>query len=260
MGEAKRRRENNAQRLASAAGCIYCAGRERASTLDHMPPRAVFSAKQRPKGLEFPCCERCNAGTKTTDQVVALMSRISLDATSPEGIAEVRKYLNGVANNVPGLLEEMAGPPEWRRAATRRVPAGQHPLFCGGPLVSAHMERFSAKFGFAMHFELTGQPVGPGGGVAARWYSNADIYESKFPMEAWDVLGAPATLRQGKFHVSEQFEYACAIGEDASIGMFIGTFRRSFAVLAFTTTGPRAVFDDPPVPLRLWRPGSLADG
>ena len=258
MGEAKRRRLSNAERLAMAQGCIYCGGSTPATTLDHMPPRGVFSAKLRPKGLEFPCCDRCNAGTKTTDQVVALMSRISPDASTAEGIAEVRKYLRGVANNEPGLLEEMAGSPEWRKAAAGRVPAGQHPLYCGGPRVSRHMERFAAKFGFAMHVELTGQPVGPSGGVAARWYSNADVYESKFPMEVWNVLGEPVTLRQGKFHVSEQFEYAWAIGEDGSMGMFIGTFRESFAVLAFTSTGAREAFDNPPVPLRLWRPGSLA--
>lgn len=257
MGEAKQRRESNAKRLANARGCIYCAGREPATTLDHMPPRAVFSSKHRPKGLEFPCCERCNAGTKATDQVAAMMSRISPDASTEEELAEVTKYLRGVANNAPGLLEELAGPPNWRQSAMGRAPAGTQPLYCGGPIVSRHMETFAAKFGFAMHFEITGEPIGADGAVAARWYSNADVYESKFPMEVWDVLGPPTTLRQGKFHVSDQFEYAWAVGEDRSIGMFLGSFRQSFAVLAFTSTAPRDVFERPPVPLRLWRPGDL---
>lgn len=260
MGEAKQRRQSNAERLASSPGCIYCALRGAATTLDHMPPRAIFSAKHRPKGLEFPSCEQCNAGTKSTDQVAALMSRILPDASTDEGLAEVRKYLQAVANNVPGLLEEMNGPSEWREAAAARVPPGMHPLYCGGPLVSHHMERFAAKFGFAMHFEVTGQPIGPAGAVAARWYSNADVLEGKFPMEAWSVMRDPSTLRQGKFHVTEQFEYAWAVGEDGSFCTFLGTFRQSFAVLAFTTTGPREVFENPPVPLRLWRPGDLARG
>jgi len=260
MGEAKRRRRSNAERLATEPGCIYCAGRKPATTLDHMPPRAIFSAKHRPKGLEFPCCEACNAGTKTTDQVAALISRILPDASTEEGLAEVRKYLQGVANNAPGLLEEMSGPPAWRNAAAGRVPAGMHPLYCAGPLVSHHMEAFAAKFGFAMHFEVTGQPIGPNGAVAARWYSNADVLEGKFPMEAWGVMGDPATLEQGTFQVAEQFEYAWAVGEDGSFGMFLGTFRQSFAVLAFTTTGPREIFEKPLVLLRLWRPGDLAGG
>lgn len=260
MGEAKQRRQSNAERLARAPGCIYCAARESATTLDHMPPRAVFSAKRRPKGLEFPSCDSCNAGTRTTDQVVALMSRIFPDSRTDAEMAEVQKYLKGVANNAPGLLEEMLGPPDWRRQAAGRAPPGQHPLYCGGPIVSSHMETFAAKFGFAMHFEVTEQPIGPAGAVAARWYSNADVLEGKFPMEAWSVMGDPATLRQGKFHVTEQFEYAWAVDEDGSFGMFLGTFRQSFAVLAFTTTGPREIFENPPVPLRLWRPGDLTDG
>jgi hypothetical protein len=225
-----------------------------------MPPRAIFSARLRPKGLEFPCCERCNAATKRTDQVAALMSRILPDASTDDGLAEVQKYLQGVANNVPGLLEEMHGPPEWRRDAAGRVPAGMHPLYCGGPLVNHHMEAFAAKFGFAMHFECTGQLIGPNGAVAARWYSNSDVLEGNFPMDAWSVMGDPATLAQGKFHVAEQFEYAWAVGDDGSFGMFLGTFRQSFAVLAFTSTGPRDIFAKSPVPLRLWRPGDLTSG
>jgi hypothetical protein len=122
------------------------------------------------------------------------------------------------------------------------------------------METFAAKFGFAMHYEVTGRPIGSGGAVAARWYANADVLKGTFPMEAWEVLSPPATLRQGKFHVAEQFEYAWAADEDGSMGMFLGMFRRSFAVLALTTIGPREAFEDPPVPLRLWRPGSLASG
>lgn len=149
----------------------------------------------------------------------------------------------------------MAGTPEWRRNAEARVPASGHPLFCGGPILTGHMERFAAKFGFAMHYEVAGVPIGADGAVAARWYSNADVFEGRFPTDVWDVLGSPATLRQGKRHVTDQFEYAWAVDGEGAMGMFLGTFRQSFAIIAFTTTSHKAVFDDPPVPLRLWRPG-----
>jgi hypothetical protein len=255
MGEAKRRRITQAERLAAAKGCIYCAHAAPATTLDHMPPRSVFAGKLRPQGLEFPCCEACNTGTATTDQVAALMSRILPGSTTDTAKAEIRKYLQGVSNNVPGLLEEMAGTPEWHRSVRGRVPAGTHALRVSGPIVSEHLERFAAKFGFAMHAEFTGQPIGPGGAVAARWYSNADALDGSFPADAWDIVGPPETLRRGKIQVGDQFEYAYAVGEDGTFGMFLGTFRQSFAVLAFTTTAPRSVFDSPPTPIRLWRPG-----
>lgn len=257
MGEEKVRRLSRTRRLESGLRCIYCAGSERATTFDHMPPRAVFLAKQRPGGLEFPSCQGCNSGTKAADLVVALMSRIYPDATTPQGQADVKKYLDGVANNVPGLLTELLGSDQWRTSAQRRTPLGQHAVYCGGPLVSSNMERFAAKFGFAMHYEVTGKIIGTGGGVAARWYSNADALEGTFPSDAWSMLGAPATLSQGKFNVADQFEYAWVTGEDGRIGMFLGTFRQSFAVLAFTSVDARAVFEQPEVPIDVWRPGSF---
>jgi hypothetical protein len=185
------------------------------------------------------------------------MSRIYPDASTSEASAEIQKYLDGVSNNEPGLLLEMFGPPEWRLDAQERVPPGQHPLYCGGPLVTHHMETFAAKFGFAMHFEFTGQPVGTAGAVAVRWYSNADVLEGNFPMDAWDVLGPPTTLKQGKFHVSDQFEYAWATDENDTVGMFLGTFRRSFAVLAFTSAKQRDIFARLPDSMRIWKPGDL---
>ncbi|HWW24903.1 MAG TPA: hypothetical protein VNZ85_03295 [Caulobacter sp.] len=220
----------------------------------------MFDAKRRPKGLEFPACEPCNAGTKTADQVAAMMSRIYPDPTTPEGVAEVVKYLNGVANNEPGLLKEMFGSPAWRSSARERVPqgAGMNALDCSGPLLNKNMDLFAAKFGFAMHFEITKGMIEDGGAVAARWYPNADDLNGTFPREVWSVLGRPETLRQGKFEVPDQFEYAWAVGEDGGIGMFLGMFRQSFAVLAMTSATPRSVFDAPPVEMRTWRPGDLA--
>uniref|UniRef100_B0T6H8 HNH endonuclease n=1 Tax=Caulobacter sp. (strain K31) TaxID=366602 RepID=B0T6H8_CAUSK len=260
MGEGKRRRQTLNARLASARGCVYCAAARPATTMDHMPPRAVFDSKRRPKGLEFPACEPCNAGTKTADQVVALMSRIYPDATTSEAKAEVQKYLNGVANNEPGLLREMFGSPEWRQSAELRVPqgAGMHALNCAGPLLNKNMDMFAAKFGFAMHYEATGRLIETDGGVAARWYPNAADLDGTFPRDVWGILGPPDTLRQGQFHVSDQFEYAWAVGEDGEIGIFLGIFRQAFAVLAMTSATPRAVFDTPPVEMRTWRPGELA--
>jgi hypothetical protein len=256
MGAAKRKRVSMAERLARAEGCVYCANAGKAETMDHMPPIAIFTLRDRPSGLEFPSCARCNLGTSATDQVVALMSRINPDPSSEAEIAELRLCLKAVKNNVPGLLEEMEGSPEWRLEAAKRIGPGKHPLYTAGPLVSGHMERFAAKFGLAMHFELTGKPVPASGVVAARWYSNADVLENKFPQEAWQILSAPQTLRQGRKHVSDQFEYAYAVDDEGRFGMFLGTFRFSFAVLAFTSDDPERFAEAPP-PIRRWRPGDL---
>jgi hypothetical protein len=67
MGEAKRNLRAHAAILADAAGCIYCAGENVATTIEHMPPISLFEGRQRPKGLEFPACQPCNNGTGHSD-------------------------------------------------------------------------------------------------------------------------------------------------------------------------------------------------
>jgi hypothetical protein len=50
-----------------------------------------------------------------------------------------------------------------------------------------------------------------------------------------NILGPPETLRQGKWHAADQFEYAYAHAEDADMAIYFSTFRRSFAVASFVT-------------------------
>jgi hypothetical protein len=62
-------------------------------------------------------------------------------------------------------------------------------------------------------------------------------------------------LRQGKFEVSEQFEYQWRLAEEDRIAMFLATFRHSFAVLAFAAID-KALFEDTD-PLKVCVPGEL---
>lgn len=43
--------------------CCFCGGTVPAVSLDHQPARIMFPDRLRPKGLEFPACETCNAQT-----------------------------------------------------------------------------------------------------------------------------------------------------------------------------------------------------
>jgi hypothetical protein len=107
MGEAKLKRRSHAAVLSGQPACIYCGGANVAATIEHMPPISVFRGRQRPKGLEFPACQACNHGTGRSDLVGALLARVWPDAGSEIQRADIVKLLRAVANNVPGLLEEM---------------------------------------------------------------------------------------------------------------------------------------------------------
>jgi hypothetical protein len=129
-----------------------------------------------------------------------LLSRVAPDARDEEERAELKKLLRGVSNNVPGLLEEMDLDARDQVAARNRLPkpADGGFLKTNGPLVSAHMQTFATKLGFALYYEVTGSIVPMDGGVAARWFSNVDRLDGTFPQSVFDYLLPPQTLKAGQ--------------------------------------------------------------
>jgi hypothetical protein len=131
-------------------------------------------------------------------------------------------------------------------------------LHVGGPLVSLHMQAFAIKLGFALHYHATNEVIPVGGGVSARWYSNVDRATDVFPQTIFKLLPAPQTLKQGKVAVEDQFQFSTRCLEDKSMGVYLGIFRRSFAIVAFgikdRTHLSEAVAEKGP---RLYAPGEI---
>jgi len=59
-----------------------------------MPPVMMFIRKQRPKGLEFPSCRKCNNGTSKSDLVASLVGRLSVDPSADVEAAEITKLFS----------------------------------------------------------------------------------------------------------------------------------------------------------------------
>jgi hypothetical protein len=235
MGEGKRRLD---QIRAAQPFCIYCGGCTPIETIDHMPPITIFAQRRRPKGLEFGACYACNAGARLAEQVVGLLSRVWPDNTGQADAKEFRKILEAIKNNHPGLLEELM-PLERQitdlnlHRAGGKIPEDVHAMNVSGPLVNAAVHCFAAKLGLAMHFHQTGHIVPFAGGVGIRWYTNYDAFTGKLPGELFRLLGPPQTLRQGRFHVADQFEVASATAHTSALSAHFATFRSSMAIAAF---------------------------
>ena len=261
MSESAAKKRTHARILEACPNCIYCGGHVAAVSIDHVPPRAMFLGKHRPKGLEFASCKKCNEGTGHADLVASLLSRLSPDAANDQEKADLTKLLSGVSNNIPGLLEEMHLDDSDQAVAHKRLPKSLDGGFlkANGPLVSVHMQAFATKLGFALYHELTGQIVPVGGGVAARWFSNVDRLEGTFPQSVFDILLAPMTLKQGKFDVSDQLSYQWRLAEGDRMALFFASFRHSFAVLAFVTTDIQLFDVATQHPMQIVTPGKLTE-
>ena len=81
--------------------CVYCGGVVPSAEPDHMPPRILFSRKQRPNDLIFPSCSECNRGSAAIDTIIAWLGRSYPDAMDPKERDEVRSLGSAMGLNFP---------------------------------------------------------------------------------------------------------------------------------------------------------------
>jgi hypothetical protein len=253
VGESKRKKKIRDSLFAKCPHCIYCGGAARATTIDHVPPTIMFRGKHRPQGLEFSSCRACNESTGIADLVAAMFSRSTHDMNYP---GEMTKIFDAIRNNVPGLLDEMRSlSPIERSAAIRSipVPVNGEVMKADGPLMASHLQTFAFKIGFALYYHVLRQIVPIGGGVAARWFSNIERWQMPkvdFPMQP------PATLRQGKFEVSDQFAYTYQVSDSQRIVFGVSYFSAS-AICSFAVADKQLLNVRTRHPFRICEPGQL---
>src|SRR5580704_6101100 len=83
--------------------CCFCGGVRRASTEDHQPARSFFDQRRWPEGYNFPACERCNAASRSFENVFAVLVRMG-PGSSETGVQRIEflKFLEASTNNFPG--------------------------------------------------------------------------------------------------------------------------------------------------------------
>lgn len=260
IGEAKKKRRRHAKLLEAATGCTYCSGRGPAEQIDHMPPRAMFRMSQRPKGLEYPSCSACNQGTSRLDVVAAYMARTFPGINNEADEAEWDRVMHEVQRVAPGLIEEMWVPQEetrqmiWAMGITDPNLAA---LRANGPLLSAHMQAFAAKVGFALRYEDVRYPLPDSGGVQVRWFTSGELYNGELPASLYASIGTINIMRQGKITSDRVFEYGWGdFVHLPEVRLYYAKVRDAFAVAAFVSDD-RSHLPFPTNELATFVPGDL---
>jgi hypothetical protein len=242
--------------------CIYCGGTTLGTSIDHMPPMAVFDLRQRYGEMVYLACDACHAGTRALDQLAGFLCRAYPDPSNPETRRELVKVVRGITNNFPGLLKEMESTARQREQA-RNSPAPLDDDGSGALNFSdkAHslMVRFAARAAFALHYELCRQILPEGGGVFARWYTNEVFLKGGFPSDFASMLGPTRALRQGSKSLAGQFECRSRATENMHMSAHVATFRLSFGIEAYATRDIANLMPTVPTSThnRLFRPGFL---
>jgi hypothetical protein len=236
MGEAKRKKKKHRGLLVTEARCIYCANTP--TTIEHMPPIAMFRTRQRPNGMEFAACKECNNGTRGADTVAAFFARISQDE-NPAMIVEARALQNNLVKLAPGVLEEFHRPEKTRQRWMRTRRGVLKPMIqvqMDGPLTKIYLQVFAAKFGMALYREHIGEPLPLNGAVQLMFFLNAGLTEQAV-LGMLDKLPGHQTLQQGQFRVPEQFAYRYNFDGKTIVAALAG-FHSNFHLFVAATSRP----------------------
>ena len=131
--------------------CVYCDAKP--DSLEHMPPIWIFEARQRPKGLEFATCKRCNNGTRGVDLAVGFVARLRPfygEAADPL-FKEAAAKLPALEKLVPGLRAEVFDTSPYEFGVMRRD-GELHEMVriqANGPILAGVLITFGAKLGMA---------------------------------------------------------------------------------------------------------------
>jgi hypothetical protein len=204
-----------------------------------MPPKALFENKHRPDKLVMPACDECNRGTSTSDLVVSLVSRWSLEQT-PYTDTDHAKLVGQIRIQAPDVLRE------WNRAFTPdmqrkgqlhlkrqgvEIPP-ETSLVTIGPRTIRHLNVFSHKVALTLYFEHFKRPLSNNGRVQAFWRSKEDFHHG-VPLDLINLMGQHNKLVQGRWDTGKIFEYKYDVNvADGLFGCF-ARFRQGFYVLGF---------------------------
>jgi hypothetical protein len=111
MSESKRKKSRQQRFLIEHPDCYFCGGIGRATTIDHVPPRACFPRGYAPEGFEFPACQECNKGADRDDQIFGMYSML-LDfdeskTSRQEHIERLLELRKGIKNNYSDALPDL---------------------------------------------------------------------------------------------------------------------------------------------------------
>jgi hypothetical protein len=234
VGEGKQRRKTLAEMVAASARCVYCPARP--DTVEHMPAIGMFSGRQRLKGLEFPCCDACNQGTRAADLVASYLAR--LPRSGGQSLVQEARALHPMLRlRAPGFLEEL-NRGEKQQLVLNKTRGGvarfEVAVQVDGPLATAYLRTYGAKLGMALFYEHVGQPLPEGGAVHVQPYLNAGLAEAA-AHAMLSILPAGRTLRQGRLDQTRQFAYRYNSDEKSVVAALVGFHSNLHFFLLATT-------------------------
>ncbi len=248
MGNAARRKRKF---FSEHPFCCFCGGATPATTEDHFPSRALFRDRKWPEGYVFPACLPCNQATARDELIVAWISRLGVegfrsDAEADATLREFRELMESIAQNFPGLFQEMRArttDEQRRRALGLGIAMPPGSTLADVPVINSEDPRiqdavlnFSRKLALALYYKTFAEAMPVGGGIAVRWYTNYQMQNEEIPQELAEIMPNFPKLTRANQPLQDQFFYRIGAAKEDDgrrMAVFLALFQASFAVLGF---------------------------
>ena len=211
--------------------------------------------------MEYACCEPCNVGTKGADIAAAVMSLISRhDEPGDWKLDALKRLMPALDRFAPGLRHEIAfGSARRTWLWTPRGLLEEHHVIDGtGPILSAYLSVFAAKFAMVLYREHVGSALPLDGAVYTTHFLNSGLAQQSADamLRIMPIFGG---LRQGARSSAGQFDYRFN-SDDRSIVAALAGFHGNLHVLLFATSDPATygIVADMPS-MQITRPGELVE-
>jgi hypothetical protein len=234
MGQASQRRSKF---LANNPLCCFCGGVNASATVDHFPPRVIFTNRVWPEGFEFPACSDCNSRTRQIEQVVGLYAMLGEADSGPERNKEFAKRLRGVRNNAPHLVPDPRTTANEKKKfiamSGRILPPGM--TTAGLPLarfpkgILSALAPFFAKLFCALYYRETGV-IFPATGAISVVFTTPDYVQSDDLEWFGRNLSGRRATRRGNRSISDQFSYFFELGEEGRVFAALMHIRKNLIV------------------------------
>src|SRR5262245_45838059 len=174
MGEKKRRSLTLEAFVQQHPWCCFCGGSVPTTTRDHQPATICFPRKDRPKGLEFPACERCNSQTKYDEALLAFVCRLagSLRSNSRPDYERISGLPGTIEQAFPGLLARMgvAATSITREGKSARIGA----FDLNQPQIAMSFCKIAAKLALATYYKTSNRIAPERSRIHAMWEHSQD--------------------------------------------------------------------------------------
>ena len=215
--------------------CIFCCGSKQSDSIEHAPPVVLFLGRDRPRGLEFSACKRCNLGSSQRDQVAACLAIIARDAASNENHGEeIAKLLRAINRNNPEVLQyfEDTGKSDEVTISVNGRESVRYLVPMNRRVFRDWLNPWAAKQACALWFQETDAIIDQNQRILITWIMPDEFHRVGVHEKILETLPTYESMKMGKRDYSNQFAYHFAVNSKENLGGFFVILQNSVAFIA----------------------------